>query len=117
MPSFTAPAKARVKMRVRVDKRPYLAGLQDPPNNSTWENVKPHTDGMGEDREFVMPSNHGDVVSFNGQFDEHIGQNDPDPSATYTVTFSAGGLEIGHDTIVVPQGAGPVARQYSFTAS
>jgi len=117
MPRFTAPAGSRVKMRVRVDKRPYLAGFQDPPNNSTWENVKRDPDDMGEDREFLMPPNNGDIVSFNGQFDEQIGQNDPDPNATYTLTFSAGGLQIGHDTIVVPQGAGPVARQYSFTAS
>lgn len=117
MPSFIAPASSRVKMRVRVDKRPYLAGFQDPPDNSKWENIQPHPDGMGEDREFVMPPNAGDVVRFNGQFDEQIGPNDPDPKATYTVKFSAGTAAIGQDTIVVPQGAGPVSRQYSFTAA
>jgi hypothetical protein len=113
MPDFTAPAGSRVTMRVRVDKRPYLAGFQTPPNNSQWENIRPDSDGMGESREFVMPAIVGSKVSFNGQFDEQIGPNDPDPKATYTITFSTGDT----DRVIVPKGMGPVAREYKFTAS
>ena len=112
MPTFTAPAGSRVTMKVRVDKRPYLAGFQTPPNNSNWENITPDADGMGESREFVMPAAPGEQVSFNGQYDEKIGSSDPDPKATYTITFSSG----GGDRVVVPKDMGPVAREYTFTA-
>lgn len=112
MPSFSAPANSRVTMRVRVDKRPYLAGFQTPPDNSNWENISPDGDGMGESREFMMPAIAGDTVSFNGQYDEKIGPDDPDPKATYTITFSSG----GGDKVVVPKDKGPIAREYTFTA-
>jgi hypothetical protein len=116
MPNFQAPAGSRVTMKVRVDKRPYLAGFQTPPRNSKWENITRNGDGMGESREFVMPSEKGKFVSFNGQFDEQIGPNDPDPKATYTLDISADGPTIGNDRVVVPKGAGPIARQYKVTA-
>jgi hypothetical protein len=51
-------------------------------------------------------------VSFNGQYDEKIGPDDPDPKATYTITFSSG----GGDKVVVPKDKGPIAREYTFTA-
>lgn len=117
MPSYSAPAGAVVTMKVRVDKRPYLAGFQTPPQNSTWENITPDADGMGERRDFRMPPRRGDTVSFNGQFDEQIGPNDPLPKATYTITFFVGPAQIGTDQVVVPQGMGPVSRQYNFTAA
>ena len=117
MPSYTAPASSLVTMKVRVDKRPYLAAFQTPPHNSKWENIKPDADGMGESRDFKMPPTPGDTVSFNAQFDEKIGPNDPDPKATYTIQFFVGGSQIGTDQVVVPKGMGPVAREYIFTAS
>jgi hypothetical protein len=117
MPSYVAPASSLVTMKVRVDKRPYLAGFQTPPHNSKWENITPDADGMGESRDFRMPPSPGDIVSFNGQYDEKIGPNDPDPKATYTITFSVGGAQIGTDKVVVPKGMGPVARQYEFKAT
>lgn len=113
MPTFTAPAGSRVTMKVRVDKRPFLAGFQTPPLNSNWENITPDADGMGESREFVMPSRQGDLVRFNGQYDGQIGAGDPDPKTTYTITFSSG----DSDRVVVPKDMGPVAREYTFTAS
>lgn len=113
MPAFAAPASSRVTMKVRVDKRPYLAGFQTPPLNSNWENITPDTDGMGESREFMMPGKQGDIVRFTGEYDEKIGSNDPDPKATYTITFSSGGA----DRVVVPKDMGPVAREYTFTAT
>lgn len=113
MPNFSAPANSRVTMKVRVDKRPYLAGFQTPPNNSNWENIAPDGDGMGESREFMMPAATGDTVSFNGQYDTQIGPDDPDPKATYVITFSSG----GGDRVVVSKGRGPIAREYTFTAN
>jgi hypothetical protein len=117
MPTYVAPAGSLVTMKVRVDKSPYLAGFQTPPHNSKWENPTHDADGMGESRDFKMPSSKGAIVSFNGQYDEKIGPNDPDPKATYTITFFVGGAQIGADQVVVPKGKGPVARQYTFTAS
>lgn len=111
MPDFTAPVGSRVTMKVRVDKRPFLAGFQTPPKNSQWENIANDADGMGQSREFVMPAAAGTTVSFNGQYDEQIGPNDPDPKATYTITFSTGDT----DRVVVPKGMGPVSREYNFT--
>lgn len=117
MPSYVAPARALVTMKVRVDKRPYLAAFQTPPHNSNWQNIIADADQMGESRDFRMPPTVGDIVSFNGQFDEQVGPNDPVPQATYTIKFFSGGAQIGADQVVVPQGMGPVARQYTFTAS
>ena len=117
MPSYLAPAKSLVTMKVRVDKRPYLAAFQTPPLNSNWENVAPDADGMGETRDFRMPPKAGDIVSFNGHFDEQVGPNDPDPKATYTIQFLVGGAQIGTDQVVVPKRMGPVAREYIFTAT
>lgn len=117
MSTYSAPAGSLVTMKVRVDKRPYLAGFQTPPHNSKWENITPDADGMGDSRNFRMPPSPGAKVSFNGQYDEKIGPNDPDPKATYTITFFVGGAQIGADQVVVPKGMGPVSRQYTFTAS
>lgn len=117
MPSYTAPVGSLVTMKVGVDKRPYLAGFQAPPNNSSWQNVKRDTGGMGETRDFRMPSTQGSTVSFNGQFDEQIGPNDPVPKTTYTIALSVNGAAIGGDQVVVPQGMGPVSREYAFTAT
>jgi hypothetical protein len=117
MPNYVAPAGSRVTMKVRVDKRPYLAGFQTPPHKSNWENIKPDNDGMGESREFVMPQNAAQFVSFNGQYDEKIGPNDPDPKATYDIVFTGASRQIGTDKVAVQKGTGPVARQYKFTAN
>jgi hypothetical protein len=117
MPSYVAKAGALVTMKVRVDKRPYLVGFQTPPHNSNWENVIPDSDGMGERRDFRMLPAPGTIVSFNGQYDEQVGPHDPVPSATYAITFFVSGAQVGTDKVVIPQGAGPVSRQYTFTAS
>lgn len=103
-------------MKVRVDKRPYLAGFQTPPHNSKWENIRPDTDRMGETREFVMPNTAGDQVRFNGQYDEQVSSDDPDPQATYTIQFTEPAGQVCADRVVVPKGAGPVSREYTFTA-
>ena len=116
MPSCTADKGTRITMKVRVDQRPFLVGFQTPPNNTQWENIVADTDGMGERREFVMPNATGGVASFNGQYDEQVSANDPDPKATYTVTFTAARGPVCEDRVVVPQGAGPVSREYTFTA-
>ena len=116
MPNCVASTNARVTMKVRVDKRPYLAAFQTPPHNSNWENIRPDPDGMGETREFVMPNTPGDQVSFNGQYDEQLPDNDPDPKATYTITFTEPAGPVCSDRVVVPKGAGPVSREYIFTA-
>lgn len=116
MPSCVATKNVRITMKVRVDKRPYLAGFQTPPHNSNWENIRPDPDGMGESREFVMPNRSGDVVTFNGQYDEQVKSNDPSPQATYTITFREPAGPVCGDRVVVPKGAGPVAREYTFTA-
>ncbi len=116
MPTCVANKSARVTMKVRVDKRPYLAGFQTPPYNSNWENIRPDPDGMGETREFVMSNASGNQVRFNGQFDEQVSSNDPDPQETYTLTFTDPSGPVCEDRVVVPKGAGPVSREYTFTA-
>ena len=118
MPNYVAPPDSLVTMKVRVDKRPCSTGFQNPPRNSSWENIKSDADGMGQSRDFRMPPPPpGGTVSFNGQFDEKIGPDDPDPKATYTIAFTVGGARIGADKVVVPQGMGPVSREYEFTAT
>lgn len=118
MPSFTTPAGAMVRMKVRVDTRPYLAGFQSPPQNSKWENIASDSDGMGESRDFKMSSPAGAIVSFNGQFDEQLGADNPATQVTYKIQFSLmDSTSIGSDQVIVPKGMGPVARQYTFTGS
>jgi hypothetical protein len=116
MPICAAHKGARVTMNVRVDKRPYLAGFQTPPYNSNWENIHSDPDGMGETREFLMPNTPGDQVRFNGQYDEQVSSNDPDPQATYTIKFTEPAGPVCADQVIVPKGAGPVSREYTFTA-
>jgi hypothetical protein len=116
MPTCAADKGVRITMKVRVDKRPYLAGFQTPPHNSNWENIHPDPDGMGETREFVMPSASGEAVTFNGEYDEQVPSNDPNPQATYTVTFTQPGGQVCGDRVVVPKGAGPVSREYVFNS-
>ena len=118
MPDFTAKAGDLVTLTARVDKRPYLAGFQTPPHNSNWEDIRPDADGMGESRKFKMAATPGTQVSFNAQFDEQVGSDDPDPKATYTIAFSGTTSgTIGGDQVVVPKDSGPVSREYRFTAT
>jgi len=113
---LVAPAGSRVKMKSRIDKHPYL-GAVGSIHNSQWENVTSDGDRMGESREFVMPTNRGGKVSFVGQYDERVAPDDPNPEATYVVSFiDSTGARIGSGRVVVPKGMGPVSREYTFTA-
>ncbi len=116
MQHFVAKANDLVTVKVRVDKRPYLAAFQDPPTGSAWQNIVYDQDGMGESRQFKMPATSGKQVEFNVEYDEKIGSDDPDPKATYTTVFTGSTGVIGGDKVVVPKDGGPISREYTFTA-
>jgi hypothetical protein len=112
---FQADPNETITVKVSVDKKPFLCAFQDPPDGSVWKNISHNPGSVTASRQFTMPAGANGEVDFNMQFDTQIADDDDDKKATYTVVFSGSAGGNATRTVIVPENAGPISREYTFT--
>jgi hypothetical protein len=112
---FKADPNETITIKVSVDKKPFLCGFQDPPDGAVWKNISHAPGSQTAQRQFTMPPGPGGEVDFNVQLDTQIAASDDVKKATYTLVFSGSAGGTATRTIVVPEDAGPVSTEYTFT--